>query len=327
MQSGVSLAGVLSIAATAISLTAPLEALAAGEAGYWLDEVLVFSPANPGHHPYERREGYEYQGGDGKWHIFGNEHDSIVFSDYGFTDTGASYSVYAEGATSISKNRAKVAVSAGNWSNNESSSPYASVATTWRDTISVQGGSGTGLAKYTAFLDFSYDIDTARYITPDYLPFANASLTFGVYSLTRNTVLAEGSFSFSGQSPYLLWTEDSIPTSCQNQASGLSPIACSGSITFEQTGLFEYVYGEDIQLYATVFVEAGVNASIDALHTGGFSGIALPVGAYAVYASGRSDNPLNAVSVSAVPEPTAFAMLVAGMVLLGTAARRHRSET
>ncbi|MDP2029881.1 MAG: PEP-CTERM sorting domain-containing protein [Thiobacillus sp.] len=202
---------------------------------------------------------------------------------------GYGYRAEAFAETGLAKARVETKWVAG--SGNGSSAAGAS--SMWSDWFVISGGTGTGTASFASMLD-------------------------GVLSSGKN-----GSASFSlniGYTPstncYILCSEADNSQALVNQSFSLSG---KGKSTLEQEleGEFTFAYDKPFALTVMLGVNAVNGGMADFTLTSLSDSLALPVGSQLLSSSG--------LYVQAVPEAETYAMMLAGLGLVGWATKRRRT--
>ncbi len=298
------------IAAAALcALSAPAWALAVAPPNYGVASVAATATYNPSSGFSFTQEQYSpYPGAAAGIGVNdGGGATASAWTDYGANHASASYT--AGDGTSLASLGASL----------------------WFDQITITGGSGTGTATFHATLDGTVTAGgpdgAAAYvlgvstINPATLALGMASPTLPLdLSSTQITPVASYLVGTSGaQSACLLQLGGTCPLFNQVVNGGTIAVNAplSGSVTF--------TYGQPFYLLGVLGTGAGENFSatigstttLDFSHTGLLNQIVLPQGAILTDASGAP------YTVAAVPEPGQWAMLLAGLGLLGMAVRRR----
>jgi hypothetical protein len=176
-------------------------------------------------------------------------------------------------------------------------SSSASATSTWSDWFVISGGTGLGTASFASLLD-------------------------GVMVSAKN-----GSASYSLNIGYstatICYWYNTCSEADQSQAlfSQTSSLSGKGKSTLSQDieGEFTFAYDKAFQLTATLNVSAANGGMADFSLASLDSSLVLPEGANLLSASG--------LYVQAVPEAETYAMMLAGLGLVGWTARRRRSAS
>jgi len=171
----------------------------------------------------------------------------------------------------------------------------ANASATWSEWFVISGGVGDGMASFESLFEgklTSVKNGDARY---------SLNIDYSTGIACANVVIACG--------------ESDLSQSVFSEDSGLSDKGKT-RLSRDIEGEFTFAYDQPFQLSATLNVAAAnggtANFSLNALG----SGLVLPDSAYLMSAAGYA-------ALQAVPEPETYAMLLAGLGLVGFAARRR----
>lgn len=216
----------------------------------------------------------------------------------------------------------------------------------WYDQVRITGGTGTGTAQFSVQLNGTADVGSIAGVIG--------------YSLSASSVhpslLTSNTFNESTATPWALDAATPIagysigisPYNDPNRISGLFATpsdlvltpGANQTVNVTLTGTINFTYGEAFYLigglgtmvadtldqFCTFAIDGTCTptpkdgtgtTTLDFSHSANLVNIALPEGATASFASG------NVYNVTAVPEPDAWLMLLAGLGLVGWRARRR----
>lgn len=173
-----------------------------------------------------------------------------------------------------------------------SGNSYAKATSVWSDWFVITGGTGVGMASFASLLDGTMTAGK-----------------FGSAAYSLNIGYATDC--------YVGCNEASQNQSLFNQGSTLSGMGKS-KLSQEIEGDFSFAYGQAFQLTATLHVNAVNGGMADfTLASLDSNSLILPSGASLLSGPG--------IYVQAVPEPETYAMMLAGLGLVGFAAIRRRA--
>jgi len=202
---------------------------------------------------------------------------------------GFGYRAEASAEAGLAKARAETRWVADNYGNSS-----ASASSTWSDWFVISGGTGLGTASFASLLD-------------------------GVMASSKN-----GSAGYSlnigySTGTYCYYWYNSCGEADQSQTlfSQTSSLSGKGKSTLSQNieGEFTFAYDKAFQLTATLNVSAANGGMADFTLASLDNSLVLPEGANLLSSSG--------LYVQAVPEAETYAMMLAGLGLVGFAARRR----
>ncbi len=295
------------IAAAALcALSAPAWALAVAPPNYGVASVAATATYNPSSGLSITQQQYTPFAGANVSVNDGSSASASALTDYGANHASASYTA------------------------GDSTSLAALGASLWYDQITITGGSGIGTGTLHAALNGTVNAGgpdgAAAYVlgTSTVNP---VTLALGMSSPTLPLDL--GSAQIAPVASYLVGTSGA-QSACLLQLGGICPtfnqIVGSGTTAINATlgGSFSFTYSQPFYLLGVLGTGTGENFSatsgtttFDFSHTGLLNQIVLPQGATLTDASNTMYN------VAAVPEPAQWAMLLAGLGLLGMAVRRR----
>lgn len=210
------------------------------------------------------------------------------------------YGYHAEASAEVAQLKARaetkwVQGSNGYGYNNGSSS--ANATSTWSDWFVISGGTGLGTASLASLLDG-----------------VMASGKNGSAGYSLNIGYSTGSYCY-------WYSSCSEADQSQTLFSQTSSLSGKGKSTLSQDieGEFTFAYDKAFQLTATLNVSAANGGMADFRLASLDSSLVLPEGANLLSASG--------LYVQAVPEAETYAMMLAGLGLVGWTARRRRSAS
>lgn len=208
------------------------------------------------------------------------------------------YAYRAESSSSAGVLKAVAATQAPSNNSNPYSYNYgnssANASANWSDWFVISGGTGLGTANFESVLNGTLNVAKN-----------------GTASYSLDITYSTGAYCYYW---YTSCGEADQNQSLFNQGSSFSGKAKS-SLSQEIEGEFTFEYDKPFQLMATLNTSAANGGMADLSLTSLGSSLLLPVGSQMLSASG--------LYVQAVPEPETWAMLLAGLGLVGFAARRR----
>ena len=211
------------------------------------------------------------------------------------------YAYRAEASSSVGVLKAVAATQAPSNNSNPYSYNYgnssANASASWSDWFVISGGTGLGTANFESVLNGTLN-----------------SAKNGSASYSLNITYSTGAYCYYW---YNTCGEADQDQSLFSQTSSLSGNVKS-SLSQEIEGEFTFDYDKPFQLMATLNTSAANGGMVDLTLASLGSILLLPVGSQMLSASG--------LTVQAVPEAETYAMMLAGLGLVGFAARRRAAR-
>lgn len=215
----------------------------------------------------------------------------------------------------------------------------------WYDQVTITGGTGTGTAQFSVQLNGTADVGAIA----GAIGYSLSASSMHPSLLTSNTfnVSTTTPWALDATTPIASYSIAVSPYNDPNQISGLFATppdlvltpGAGQTVNLTLTGTLNFTYGESFYLigglgtmvadgldqFCTFAIDGtctpapkdGTGATtLDFSHSANLVNIALPEGATATFASGTAYN------VTAVPEPSEWLMLVAGLGFVGWRVRR-----
>lgn len=196
----------------------------------------------------------------------------------------------------------------------------------WSDNVTFGGHQGFGTAHVVIQLDgligTGTDLASSNVASVDYV-FTATSFTpdalYGNYGpLTQSMYLSSTWRTVGGAAATEPFSYDVCGAYWYSYPAG----SCAGAFSTVLEGDIAFQYGAPITFGARLTASAQGEAWADATDTARVMLISVPEGTTFSYASAVAGNPLN---IAAVPEPGTYAMLGAGLALIGVMRQRSRS--
>lgn len=201
-----------------------------------------------------------------------------------------------------------------------------SASSYWSDTVTFGGGTGLGHAHVVILLDgflgtgndpasrntasYDYTFQAAAFTPSLTGPYWSPSL-FTISTVAGSRMTAGGAYA----NPDEWWNYDR----CNGFITSVG--GCAGEFHDVIEGDITFQYGQAITLGSHLTVSVSGEGMADLIDTASIFQITVPQGTTYAYRSGIAGNPLN---IASVPEPGTYALLFAGLGLLGLARRRIR---
>ncbi len=208
------------------------------------------------------------------------------------------YGYHAKASAEVAQLKASAETKWVQGSNGYGGSSSASAATTWSDWFVISGGTGLGTASFASLLDG-----------------VMASSKNGSAAYSLNIGYSTGAYCYYG---YNSCGEADQSQTLFSQTSSLSG---KGKSTLSQDieGEFTFAYDQAFRLTATLNVSAANGGMADFTLASLDNSLVLPEGASLLSSSG--------LYVQAVPEAETYAMMLAGLGLVGAATARRRATS
>ncbi len=237
----------------------------------------------------------------------------------------ANYEGTSGGSPGVS--RAGISIDNGFWGADGTSMTNTSGTATshWSDSVTFGGHQGFGYARVVIQLDGSIgtgtDMTSRNIASVDYA-FAATAFTpdanYGPYGpLTQSMSLTSSWSTMGGAAATEYFAHDTCGAYWYYAPVG----SCAGDFSTVLEGDILFQYGSPITFGARLTASATGEAWADATDTARVVLISVPAGTTFSYASAVAGNPLN---IAAVPEPGTYAMLAAGLGLIGVMRQRSR---
>ena len=206
---------------------------------------------------------------------------------------GYGYQAEASAETGLARARVETKWVAGSGNGGSTGSSAASASSTWSDWFVISGGSGNGTASFASLLD--------GVLSSGKNGSAGITLNIGYTPVTSCYSLCG-----EGDSSQILFSQN-------------FSLSGKGKSTLGQQieGEFTFAYDQPFALTAMLGVHAANGGMADFTLTSLSDSLALPVGSQLLSSSG--------LYVQAVPEAETYAMMLAGLGLVGWATKRRRT--